>query len=86
MGAHVARWSGDLSNPKAHTLTPLVTVRVAIFYTLYIIIWSVMFIEHWKQEESRAAFRWGVLGCDSAEQPMPGFCGVEDMTNPDTIT
>eukprot|EP01035_Chromulina_nebulosa_P019508 gene19508-25404_t len=45
------------------------------YFTGFMVLWSTFFIEFWKQRQSDAAMRWGVVGFEEEEQDRPQFEG-----------
>lgn len=54
-----------------------------IFYSIYVGIWSTIFIESWHRRENELRFLWGSESLSQIEQPRPQFVG-ELHTNPET--
>ena len=56
---------------------------LTIFYSVYVGIWSTIFIESWHRRENELRFLWGTEKLSQIEQPRPSFEGELD-TNPET--
>lgn len=56
---------------------------MTIFYSVYVGIWSTIFIESWHRRENELRFLWGTEKLSQIEQPRPSFDGELD-TNPET--
>ena len=56
---------------------------LTVYYTIYVGIWSTLFIESWHRRENELRFLWGTEKLSQIEQPRPAFVGELD-TNPET--
>lgn len=56
---------------------------LTIFYSVYVGIWSTIFIETWHRRENELRFLWGTEKLSQIEQPRASFVGELD-TNPET--
>ena len=56
---------------------------LTIYYSVYVGIWSTLFIETWHRRENELRFLWGTEKLSQIEQPRPSFEGELD-TNPET--
>jgi hypothetical protein len=56
---------------------------LTIYYSVYVGIWSTLFIETWHRRENELRFLWGTEKLSQIEQPRPSFDGELD-TNPET--
>jgi hypothetical protein len=56
---------------------------MTIYYSIYVGIWSTIFIESWHRRENELRFLWGTEKLSQIEQPRPSFDGELD-TNPET--
>jgi hypothetical protein len=54
-----------------------------IYYSIYVGIWSTLFIESWNRTENELRFLWGTESLSQIEEPRPSFIG-ELHTNPET--
>ena len=44
-------------------------------YSIFLILWTVLFIEFWKRKQSAYAVHWGTEGCEENEEIRPEFKG-----------
>ncbi len=56
---------------------------LTIYYSIYVGIWSTLFIESWNRTENELRFLWGTESLSQIEEPRPSFEG-ELHTNPET--
>jgi hypothetical protein len=61
----------------------------AVPFSLFIAIWSTVYLEYWKRTQCSKAYLWDTFGFEEAEQARPEFYGVthdpitgEEMRNP----
>lgn len=56
---------------------------VRIIFTLFIVIWTTLFLEYWKRKEKNFGIRYGQLDYEEKEQERPGFNGIfkRDLAN-----
>lgn len=54
------------------------------FYSICVILWSVVFIESWKRRERELALWWGVKNVTRSESRRPSFKGDSIVTDPVT--
>ena len=56
---------------------------LALVYSIFLSLWSTLFLQSWNQLEHELAFRWGSEGYETTEQPRPQFRG-RFLRNPQT--
>ena len=56
---------------------------LTLVYSLYVGIWSILFLETWRRRESELRFLWGTEGLAEVDEPRRQFMGVLEV-NPDT--
>ena len=44
-------------------------------YSIFLALWSTLFLEAWKRVENELKFQWGSEGFEMHEQPRPQFRG-----------
>lgn len=54
-----------------------------LMYSIFMSIWSVLFLSVWRRKEAEHAFLWGSEGFEDSEGPRPEFKGVL-VVNPET--
>ena len=54
-----------------------------LMYSIFMSIWSVLFLSVWRRKEAEHAFLWGSEGFEEGEEPRPAFKGVL-VVNPET--
>lgn len=57
--------------------------RFALAYSVFLSLWSTLFLESWTRYENELKFRWGSEGFEATEEPRPQFRGMLEQ-NPET--
>jgi hypothetical protein len=52
-----------------------IVIFVNTFYSFLIIIWSSIFLKHWKIRQEKFAVKWGQLKLNEKEETLPSFVG-----------
>lgn len=50
--------------------------RFALAYSVFLSLWSTLFLESWTRYENELKFRWGSEGFEATEEPRPQFRGM----------
>lgn len=58
--------------------------QFSVFYALVSCLWSVVFLEYWKQKEVDLAVQWGVRGVSNIQHPRPQFKWEYEAEDPVT--
>lgn len=53
-------------------------------YAIVISVWSIVFIEYWKKQETDLAVQWGVRGVSKIQEKRPGYKWEQEMKDPVT--
>ena len=48
---------------------------LTVVYSIFLALWSTLFLEAWKRVENELKFQWGSEGFEMHEQPRPQFRG-----------
>lgn len=56
---------------------------LTLIYSVYVGMWSIVFLETWKRREAELRFCWGSEGLAEVDEPRREFIGVLEV-NPDT--
>eukprot|EP01047_Picozoa_sp_COSAG01_P002892 COSAG01_NODE_81_length_27820_cov_22.659753_8_plen_958_part_00 len=56
---------------------------LTLVYSVYVGLWSIVFLEQWRRRESELRFLWGSEGLSEIDEPRREFQGVLEV-NPDT--
>ncbi|XP_035162246.3 anoctamin-7 isoform X6 [Callithrix jacchus] len=58
-----------------------------VFFSLFMALWAVLFLEYWKRKSATLAYRWDCSDYeDIEERPRPQFAASAPMTAPNPIT
>eukprot|EP00123_Amoebidium_parasiticum_P015504 comp23001_c0_seq1/m.36670 comp23001_c0_seq1/g.36670 ORF comp23001_c0_seq1/g.36670 comp23001_c0_seq1/m.36670 type:complete len:961 (-) comp23001_c0_seq1:920-3802(-) len=55
-----------------------------IYFTLFMSLWGVFFVEFWKRKSAVKAYKWNVVDFEEEELPRPNFRGNKRAHNPVT--
>ncbi|CAH8571975.1 unnamed protein product, partial [Dicrocoelium dendriticum] len=48
-----------------------------VFYSIFMVIWAVTFLEFWKRKNARLAYRWDVMDYETVEErPRPQYAAM----------
>ena len=60
----------NLKNNDALQLTYIVDNPLTVFFSVFMAIWTVLFIEFWKRETSKLQFEWDAIDFEKKMQPI----------------
>lgn len=66
-------WLADKFGPNNGSIS----LWPVIIYSIFLAIWSTLFLEYWKRRNSTLAFEWGVLEFEGKEFERPDFQGED---------
>lgn len=56
-----------------HKLTYYIDNPLTVFFSLFMAVWTVLFYEFWKRQQSRLQFRWDVVDFEKNQTIRPEF-------------
>ena len=66
-------WKPEVLIPKEEQIAGVDGNPLTLMYSVFMSIWSVVFLSVWRRKEAEHSFLWGSEGYEDSEPPRPQF-------------